>query len=408
MRDRILKLHDIMKFIGIDCWLLYTDEHSDPYFSKMISDKVIVPCVAIFTQSKCHLIINSLDADNFNDDEGINISVYSNSDNMWECINNVISGEGFPAEISLNYSTLYDAQVDVMGHGIYLYLTERIHSYYKYNNKEVEFSSAEKIIYAYFDRKESFDIARMKVAAARALEILEIAFSKLRIGMTEKDVVALVHNIMIESPCVNDQVMNEEFSWNKDYCPVVLSGPSLLKGGHAMPSDLVLRTGYTIYFDFGVTLTFTDGSKWSSDIQRMGYFLNVNELEPPEPVKKMFNTLVTAIENGMKHIRPGMKGYEVDRIVRSYITEAGYPDYDHSTGHAIGALAHNPGALLGPKGRSLANLEIQPNGVYTIEPRIPIENGGSIEEMILVTNEGGVPLCKPQKELYLIRNSIQE
>lgn len=370
----------------------------------MISNKVIVPSVAILTQSKCHLIINSLDADNFNDNDGIDIRVYSNSDNMWECINNVIYAEGFPSEISLNYSTLYDAQVDVLGHGIYLYLTEKIHSYYEYNKKEVEFNSAEKIIYAYFDRKESSDIAKMKVAAARALEILEIAFSKLRIGMTEKDVVALVHNIMNESPCVNDQVVNEEFSWNKDYCPVVLSGPSLLKGGHAMPSDLVVQAGYTIYFDFGVTLTFTDGSKWSSDIQRMGYFLCENEFEPPWPVKKMFNTLVTAIDNGIKYIRPGMKGYEVDRIVRSYITAAGYPDYDHSTGHAIGALAHNPGALLGAEGRSLANLEIQPNGVYTIEPRISIENGGSIEEMILVTNEGGVPLCNPQKELYLIRS----
>lgn len=404
MKDNISKVHDIMKFTGITCWLLYTDEHSDPYFSNIISDKLIVPSIAIITDSKCYLIVNSLDADNFKIYEGIEISIYSKSSDMWEQVYNIISKEGFPAEINLNYSTFNDAQVDVLGHGIYLYLTEQLHSYYKCNSKEVEFRSAEKILYAYFDRKNLDDITKMKIAAARALEILEVAFSNLRTGMTEMDVVTLVHNIMTESPCVHDQVIKEDFSWNKDYCPVVLSGPSFVKGGHAMPSDLVLEPGYTIYFDFGVTLTFTDGSKWSSDIQRMGYILAENESEPPQSVKKMFNTLVTAIEKGIKHIKPGMKGYEVDKIVRSYITEAGYPDYDHSTGHAIGELAHNPGALLGPEGRSLANLELQPNGVYTIEPRIPIINGGSIEEMVHVTYEGGVPLCTPQKDLYLIRS----
>ena len=105
----------------------------------------------------------------------------------------------------------------------------------------------------------------------------------------------------------------------------------------------------------------------------------------------------------MRTIRPGMKGYRIDEVVRFYITKHGYPDYNHATGHAIGALAHNPGTLLGPKSRKLSHLKIQPDAVYSMEPRIAIVNGGSIEEMIQVTHKGGIPLCAPQTSLWLIR-----
>lgn len=392
-----------MTFLGIECWLMYTDEHSDPYFSKIISDKIIVPSIAIITPSDCFVIVNSLDSDNLLVDNFYEKHVYANNSEMWDMVNSILQREQYPDQIYLTYSTINDAQVDVLGHGLYLYITDKIKTQYTKNKLTVDFPSSEHIIYAFFDRKDQPDIDKLKISANRALEILELAFSKINIGMTEKDVVSLVHIIMKDSPCAHDLVVKEDFSWNKDYCPIVLAGPSFTKGGHAMPSDTVIKAGYTLYFDFGVTLTFTDGSKWSSDIQRMGYVLKDNESGPPQDIENMFHTLVTAIEKGMNFIRPGMKGHEVDKIVRNYILEAGYPNYDHSTGHAIGELPHNPGALLGHETRPLANLQLQPNGVYTIEPRIPIENGGSIEEMVLVTHEGGVALCTPQKELYLIR-----
>ena len=61
-----------------------------------------------------------------------------------------------------------------------------------------------------------------------------------------------------------------------------------------------------------------------------------------------------------------------------------------------------PGDTISPKQSKRANLKLVENGVYTLEPRINIENGGSIEEMILITKNGAIPLCNIQKELYLI------
>ena len=43
-------------------------------------------------------------------------------------------------------------------------------------------------------------------------------------------------------------------------------------------------------------------------------------------------------------------------------------------------------------------------GIYTIEPRIMIENGGSIEEMIIVKGDKAEYISVRQTELYLIKN----
>ena len=135
----------------------------------------------------------------------------------------------------------------------------------------------------------------------------------------------------------------------------------------------------------------------------MGYALKKNESDAPEDVKKVFNTLIKSIELGIENFKPSKKGFEVDKIVREYVLNQGYPNYNHATGHPIGEDAHSPGTSISPKGNKRSSLFLRENAVYTIEPRIQIENGGSVEEMVQVTKNGGIPLCSPQKKLYLIK-----
>ena len=119
--------------------------------------------------------------------------------------------------------------------------------------------------------------------------------------------------------------------------------------------------------------------------------------------RKIFDTLHDAVSLGIKNSKPGVKGFEIDEIVRNKIIDSGYPNYNHATGHPVGELAHSPGTSLSPKGHKRSGLNLQENGVYTVEPRIQIENGGSIEEMVLVTEGGGKTLCPRQEKIYLIR-----
>ncbi len=398
-----MNLDSILKNDSV--WVMYDVENKDPYFSKFITNKTIVPAVSILSNSEKYLITHSLDYENVKKFEG-NVLIYSGENSLIGNIFKVLQKLKYPKNIYLNFSDKLDSQTDILGYGICKFLRDNINSYYNENRKAPPaFLSADDIIYTLMDRKTDEDIKYLQIAAKRALQILDTAFKRIKVGMTEKQIVNLVHNIFNQKPYYFRKfgIIKEEFSWEPELCPVVLVGPNLKKGGHSEAGDYALHRGETIYFDFGVKIFLKNGKKYSSDIQRMGYVLQKNETKPPKNIQKVFGTLVTAIEMGIKNCLPTKKGHEIDEIVRNHIIDNGYPDYNHATGHPVGETAHSPGTSFSPKGHKRSSLFLQENGVYTIEPRIQIENGGSIEEMVRVTKSGGKPLCPPQKKLYIIR-----
>lgn len=384
-------------------WIMYNSEGNDPYFKRFITDKTVVPAVSLVNENEIILLAHSLDMDNLKDFKGKKVE-YGAKSVLISAINKSLENMGMPQNIYLNYSDDVDASTDVLGHGTYKFLHDNIEKFYAGHSKNVKFHSADCIIYSLIEKKTDEDIKYMRLSAGRALQIMENVFKNIKVGMTEKDIYALFHEIFNQKPPYFDlyNIESEEFSWEKESCPIVLVGENLSKGGHTFPSDTVLTQGNTIYFDFGVKLCLKNGKKYSSDLQRMGYVLKDNEDKAPKEVQNIFDTLVEAVSLGMKNCTPDRKGYEIDSIVRNYIIHRGYPNYNHSTGHPVGETAHGPGTSIAPKGSRRSNLFLQESGVYTIEPRIQINNGGSIEEMVLVTNHGGEALCKPQKSLYTI------
>ncbi len=388
-----------------EVWIMYSSENSDPYFSKFITDKTIVPSAAVLSKENSILFVHELDKENVKNFFG-DVIVYDSETSIIKNIEKILEKLQFPQTIYLNYSDRLDSQTDVLGHGTFRFLSDNISKFYKIRGThEPRFFSADEIIYFLLDSKTDEDIKYLKIAANRALEILNTAFRKIRPGMSEKTIANLVHNIFKQKPSYFKKfgIISEDFSWEKETCPIVLVGENLQKGGHSAPSDKILKRGDTVYFDFGVKITLKNGKSYSSDLQRMGYVLMYAEKIPPKSVTDVFNTLTCAIQKGIENMFPHKKGFEIDEIVRNFITKKGYPNYNHATGHPIGENAHNPGTSISPKGYKRSEMEIRENGVYTIEPRIQIPNGGSIEEMIMVTKNGGVPLCAPQKSLYLIK-----
>ena len=402
---QLIKNHNIFKDEKNAVWIMYNSENRDPYFSKFVTDKTIVTSIAVLSNEKNFLIAHELDCSNIKDFNG-EVLVYSGENFLIENVCEILKKLGYPEKIFLNYSDKLDIQTDVLGYGAFRFLHDNISKYYCSKNiSPPDFQSADEIIYSLMDVKSDEDIKYLQIAAQRALEILNAAFKRIRIGMTEKQIANIVHQIFQNKPQYFKihGIIKEEFSWERDFCPVVLVGPNLKKGGHSCAGDEKLKYGQTVYFDFGVKIFLTDGRKYSSDIQRMGYALRPGEFKIPESVQNVFETLVEAIELGIKNLKPSKKGYEIDEVVRNHITAKGYPNYNHATGHPVGELAHSPGTSISPKGYKRSSLFLQENGVYTIEPRIQIDNGGSIEEMVRVTKNGGATLCPPQKKLYLIK-----
>ena len=407
--EQLAIAQDILRDLGIPMWLVYSDEGSDPTFAKLVAD-VHTPAALLLTPTTKRVLISSLDADNVDVSDKV---VTHGRHEVPGTLVAQIKELGFSGRMALNYSTMHDVKVDRLpaGHRDWIDGLVRKAFWWRHPLTALfprrHLFSGEAILYGLYDRKTPTQLGYMRVATERAQTILHEAFRYIKSGMTDFDAMNLVQRITTETRdrfiAQTPGVVAETYAWPEKYCPIVLTGDTFTKGGHAMTCGATIEPGNTVYFDFGVKLTFEDQTSWSSDLQRVGYLLRQGEDRASDRAQCLFDILYASVQAGIDALWPGVHGWEVDKAVRSVINDAGY-DYDHATGHPIGEDAHNPGTgityLKNPPGPE--NLTIQPNGVYTIEPRIPVRNGVSIEEDVWVNPDGrSEPLCTPQTELYL-------
>lgn len=293
-----------------------------------------------------------------------------------------------PRHIAINYSE-DDVLADGLSHGLYLNLKRMLAG----SPFTERLTSAAAVISALRGRKTETEINRIQKAIVSTLEIYEMAFSYVKIGMTEIEV----------AEWMQAQVTRRGlgYAWPKDNNPAVNTGPNS-PVGHNAPTNLVIEPGHLLHFDFGVK---QDG--YCADIQRMMYFLKPTESAPPAAVEKGFGTIVQAIQAAFDIIRPGLPGIEVDAAARSVVTEAGYTEYKYATGHQLGRLAHDGGGLLGPAWARYGKtpfLPLEAGQVYTLEPGLMVPGYGYIglEEDILVT-ETGAEFLSPLQTALIVR-----
>ena len=191
-------------------------------------------------------------------------------------------------------------------------------------------------------------------------------------------------------------------AWEEDHCPSVFTGPEA-KSAHAGPSGRKIEKGHLVNVDFGINY-----KGYCSDLQRTWYVLKDGEEKAPEVVLKGFEVLRDSIQNVKDNIKPGALGCEMDDIARNYIVENGYEEFPHGLGHQVGKVAHDGGGGLLPRWEKYGNspfIPIEESQVFTIEPRLYIENYGTVtmEEEIFVTKDGCEFMSNPQRELILIK-----
>lgn len=401
-------LFDSLSRNNVDLFIMYNHENSDNFFCKYITDKLSTATIAFLNKNKIYLLVNELDKENVKeldiDKNKLKIYFYSNSETLMDNMEEIISKLVFPNKIMLSYSTMSDQSTDVLTHGEYLFITKKVKDIYKKYSKQVRFFSSEKVLYDIGTIKSKLEIDRMKFMAKITSKIFDETFLEIRTGMTEIEISELMRKIteeVLNMYVGSNGIIDFDFAW--DICPIVLTGENLTKGGHTIPSVKIFEKGETIYFDFGIKLFFKDKMVLNTDMQRMGYALKDGEVDASRSVKKVFNTLTYSVENALEFMKPGVKAYKIDEFVRAKIIKAGYPDYNHATGHTVGKEVHDIGPIIATRNNKRANFTLSENSVYTLEPRIAINNGGSIEEMIQVTKFGGIPLCKLQKKLYIIK-----
>lgn len=293
-----------------------------------------------------------------------------------------------PKQIAVNFSP-NNVHADGLTHAMYL----KLRAYLEGTPYAERLVSAEAVISALRGRKTAAETQKIRQAVKITEQIYAATFEFIRVGMTEKEVAAFMHAKMTEA--------GVGFAWPQGSNPAVNSGPASVVG-HAGPTEIRLEPGHLLHFDFGVRF-----EEYCSDIQRMVYILRPGEQDAPADVKRGFETVRAAVEACRAALRPGVAGKEADAAARQTVVAAGYPEYMYGTGHQLGRVAHDGGALLGPlweKYGDQPNQRVEAGNVYTIEPGLAVPGYGYIglEEDVLVTQNGAEYLGEAQRELILL------
>ena len=294
-----------------------------------------------------------------------------------------------PQNIAINYSP-NNVHADGLTHAMFIKLGEYLQDT-PYANR---LTSAEAIISALRGRKTATEIEKIRRAVQETAEIYAETMAWIHVGLSELEIGQHMQQAMFARGLGP--------AWPLESNPAVNSGPDS-PVGHSGPTGQKVQPGHLLHFDFGVKY-----EEYCSDIQRMAYILRPGETDAPDPVKRGFATVRLAIENLRAALKPGVKGVEMDTIARQTVLQAGYPEYMYGTGHQLGRVAHDGGALLGPlweKYGQQPNQRVEAGNVYTIEPGLAIPGYGYIglEEDVLVTQAGAEYLGPPQQTLILLR-----
>jgi Xaa-Pro aminopeptidase len=220
-------------------------------------------------------------------------------------------------------------------------------------------------------------------AIGRATEVTNRTYERLAeerfAGRTEKELVWVMHQLFHE--CGAD-----DLAFEID----IAAGPTAASP-HAIPGDRVVEEGDLVLVDAGARL---DG--YCSDCTRT---FAVGEVSGS--LRELYDIVLQAQLAGLEAVRPGVAGRDADTAARSVIADAGYGEnFGHGLGHGIGLLVHEA-----PNLRPETDEVLAAGNVVTVEPGIYLSGvaGIRIEDLVVVTDEGGKALTTFPKELVTVR-----
>jgi len=241
-----------------------------------------------------------------------------------------------------------------------------------------QFVPLSKKINAFRGVKEDWELAYMR----KAQEITDKAFAevltKIKAGMTEKEVQAELIYCLYKNGADN-----------LAFEPIVVSGPKTSMP-HGVAGDRVINEGEFITMDFGALYR-----SYCADMTRtiaVGYVT--------EEMEKVYNIVLKAQAAGIAATKAGIPGKVADLAARQVIIDAGYGEYfGHGYGHCLGLEVHeNPNC--GPSSEQI----MEPNMICSAEPGIyiPGKFGVRIEDVVIFTEDGCEDITGSPKNLIIV------
>ncbi|HOW84544.1 MAG TPA: Xaa-Pro peptidase family protein [Candidatus Aminicenantes bacterium] len=389
IQEKVKQAAGLIDEFGVDCWITFTRESQicgDPTLVFLAPGPVTWHSAFIVSAGGRTRAIVGLYDQKAVEETGAYDKVVGYvtgiKEPLLECLK-----ELDPRTIAVNYSEGSEI-CDGLTHGMYLTL----HRFLAEIGMADRLVPAERIVSALRERKSAAEIGWMRQAVRVTEEIYDLAGRFIAPGRTEIEIAAFI--------LAEVDRRGLETAWTRAACPAVFTGPDTAQA-HYAPTARVVEPGHILNMDFGVKI-----EGYCSDMQRTFYIPAPGETAAPDDVMTGFRTIVRAVEESKRAMRPGVEGRTVDAVARSIITGAGYAEFPHGLGHQVGRYAHDGTALLGPAWEKYAQKpfrRLEEGMVFTIEPRLTVPGRGvvTIEEMVVVTGDGAEWLGRPQKDLVL-------
>jgi len=260
-------------------------------------------------------------------------------------------------------------------------------------------SSSEPLVVAWLALKLPAEVDIMRRAGALTDQLEYEAIDEIVPGETTNGDVQRWMRARVEQ-------LGFEHAWPDN--PGITSG---LDRGRGSDPARVIVPGDVIDIDFGIKVFDT----WCTDLQRFAYVLRPGETEPPPDVRYAWESATQSSRRMRAAMRPGVAGWEIDKVQGDWMRERGSLGHPFRTGHPVGYWAHDLGPSLSgyrkeaPPRDSERKLEAGMvfafDGDYVWRASDGTREGTrsiTSEEMAVITHSGAEYLTPIQEKLVII------
>ncbi|MEK6543304.1 MAG: aminopeptidase P family protein [Elusimicrobiota bacterium] len=219
--------------------------------------------------------------------------------------------------------------------------------------------------------KDKEELAHLKKSCQITARSMAFIGKKLKSGMTEK---AAAYQI--------EDFMRKQGAERTSFDLIVGSGPNSAIPHHRT-AERKIQDGDAVVVDIGCVF-----NNYCSDMTRT-FFVGK---KPDELFSKVHKIVAESQKAGIKAVKHGLLGKDIDKVCRGHIEKEGYgKEFTHGTGHGVGLDIHES-----PWVRSVSENKLGAGMIITVEPGIYLDGrfGVRIEDTVLVTKTGAEVLTK--------------